>query len=122
MIRKLTKHKKSLRREANYAAVKPIYDAATQGVSLAATKSDPVRVAKIQAEAQERRDRRGQKTRVLAPKNRQIQDAQPSSQTQYTKLPSGQLVGHPETMRVVKRDARQRRLQRRAAFREGRAQ
>jgi hypothetical protein len=65
MIRKLTKAKKARRREINHAAVMAIYARARQRGSadyLAVNQaSDPAQVAKIQAEAQERRNRRNAK-------------------------------------------------------------
>lgn len=39
-------------------------------------------------------------------------------QSRLITLPSGQIVGHPVTRRELKRQTRQARLQRRAAFRQ----
>jgi hypothetical protein len=61
MIRKLFKSRKLRRKEANYVAVKPLYD---RGASLlpaeylARNQSDPARVEKVKATADERRQQR----------------------------------------------------------------
>jgi hypothetical protein len=116
VIRKLTKKKRNARYDANAAAVREIYDRATQGVSLASPVSDPARAAKIQAEAQKRREGRPTKTRVLRPTKRTITEHK-APVSDYVQLRTGQVVGHPEPMRTVKERARQTRLRRRAAFR-----
>lgn len=82
--------------------------------------SDPVRVQKILAKAEERRQRRGIKSRVLIPRERGIQasESRPASQ-QYRREENGQIVGHPRLMREVKQEARRTRLMRRANHRIG---
>jgi hypothetical protein len=40
-----------------------------------------------------------------------------SKKQRLVKLPSGQVIGYPQTMTEIKRERRQARLQRRAAFR-----
>lgn len=79
--------------------------------------SDPARVAKIMAQAQERRDRRA-KVRTLKPRVKGItMRATPPKVQDYRKLPSGQIVGHPLPMRTVKQEARRTRLMRRTNHR-----
>lgn len=119
--------RKSRRRIADKTsdAIMAIYERAKQGGSedyLAINQpSEPERVAKIQAEAQERRDRRPQKSRQFVPTHRAVATPKNAPRGNYKRLASGQVVGHPEPMRTVKERARQSRLRRRAAFRKAKA-
>lgn len=108
------------------AALIDIYRRALQGGSdaylITNQQSEPDRVAKIQHEAQERRDRRGNKARILRPRSRPAPTSESAPKSnQYARLSSGQIIGHPRPMRDVKADARRARLERRANFRERKA-
>lgn len=65
MIRKLLWSRKKKRKEANYEAVSAIYDHAKMSLPeeylTVHQKSDPDRVAKIKAVAEQRRQRRNQR-------------------------------------------------------------
>lgn len=79
-------------------------------------ESEPQRVAKILAQAEARRQRRGIKERVFRPR-RDATFSDGPKPVEYRRLKSGQITGHPQTMRTVKQEARRTRLQRRANFR-----
>ena len=124
--RKLTRKKKRERYDANAAAVLPIYERAKQGGSAeyltVNQPSEPDRVAKVVATADERRQRRGTKERVLTPRHPgiTIRESVPAPH-QYARLKSGAIVGHPHQMNEVKAEARQSRVKRRAEFRSQKA-
>jgi len=107
------------------SALMDIYRRATQGGSeaylTANQASEPERITKIQDEAQKRRERRGSKDRILRPRSHHALTSQSPAPSQYIKLQSGQVVGHPRPMCEVKQEARRTRLERRAVFRYQRA-
>lgn len=118
MIRKLTKRKKTIRYDANAAEVMPIYQRATQSAGEGGLQSEPARVSKILAEAQERQGRKLHKSRVLKPTRFNATPA--TDDRQYRRLGSGQIVGHPIQMNEFKSQVRRNRLGRRAEFRAAR--